>query len=445
MPREKQKRGRRAEEKTRRNEAKRKREEQPVAADEDQSPATKRQKKPSDETGPAPDYIPLEEDAGADGREDYGQEDYGQHDAAPRPGATDTPFYGLLDAEEQEYFSRANDVLELNQFPDAEARRLFLEGVYGEADGKELKVACSQSCSRLLEKLIALSDGAQIRRLFGRFVGHFLHLVQHRFASHVVETLLVYAAPLVSEKGSGKKKRKKASDDDDGDGEEPEMSLAEMVLTVVRELEAHWGYLLTERFASHTIRVLLLVLAGEPVDIASQTSVVASRKKERLGVTGVAAAESSPTEGAITQKRPVPESFEQALRKAMADMTAVLDDTYLRALATHPVGNPVLQVLLTLELSHFGKSTAKDAGSLTRRLIPDESLEEGSPSASFIRGLLYDPVGSRLLETIVRTAPGKTFKSIYRNNIRDRIASTISRTPWTGSCRRSLRCWSGRG
>lgn len=420
MPREKQKRGRRAEEKNRKNEAKRKREEQP-AADDYQPPATKRQK-PSDETDAAPDYIPLEEEGSEEGQGYYQQQD------ASGSGAVDTPFYGLLDTEEQEYFSRANDMLELNQFQDAEERRLFLEGVYEEANGKEFKIACSQSCSRLMEKLISMSDVGQIRRLFGKFVGHFLHLVQHRFASHVVETLLVYAAPFVSDKdgkkGAGKKNKKARGDvDGDGDGEEPEMSLAEMFLKVVGELEAHWGYLLTERFASHTIRVLLLVLAGEPVDIASNTSVVASKKKERLGVTNVAAAESSQTESAITQKRPVPESFENALKKVMKDMTAVLDDTYLRALATHPVGNPVLQVLLTLELSHFGKSNAKDTNSLTRRLIPDESLEEGSQSASFIRGLLYDPVGSRLLETIVRTAPGKIFKNIYKNNIKDRIAS----------------------
>ncbi|KAL2014254.1 hypothetical protein VTN00DRAFT_1779 [Thermoascus crustaceus] len=428
MPREKQKRGRRAEEKNRKNEAKRKREEQPAAADEQQPPATKRQKPSSttDETDAAPDYIPLEHEGG----EEY----YQQQDGSGAGGAGDMPFYGLLDTEEQEYFSRANDMLELNQFQDAEERRLFLEGVYEEANGKELKIACSQSCSRLMEKLISMSDVRQIRRLFGKFVGHFLHLVQHRFASHVVETLLVYAAPGVSEKDSkkgaksaGSKKNKKASGVVDGDGEgegqEPGLSLEEMFLKVVEELEGNWGYLLTERFASHTIRVLLLVLAGEPVDIASNTSVVASKKKERLGVTGVTAAESSQTENAITQKRPVPESFENGLKKVMKDMTAVLDDTYLRALATHPVGNPVLQVLLTLELSHFGKSNAKDTNSLTRRLIPDESLEEGSQSAVFIRGLLYDPVGSRLLETIVRTAPGKIFKNIYKNNIKDRIAS----------------------
>lgn len=336
--------------------------------------------------------------------------------------ANDMPFYGLLDSEEQEYFSKANEVLELNQFHDAEERRLFVDSVYREADGKELKVACSQSCSRLMEKLISLSDMRQIRRLFSKFIGHFLHLVQHRFASHCCETLFINAAPGVTEKISKSKGRKAEVDEEDEP--EPELSLAEMFMKVVEELEGNWGYLLTERFASHTIRVLLFVLAGEPVDLSSTDSVVASRKKERLGIVNTEA----PEEKAAAEKRKVPEVFEATLKKVMNDMVSGLDNTYLRALATHPVGNPVLQVLVFLELSHFGKASAKDPNSIIRRLIPDDDFGENAESSTFVRGLLYDPVGSRLLETIIKSMPGKLFKSLYKNIIRDRIGSLARNT-----------------
>lgn len=400
MPREKQKRGRRAEEKSQKDASKRKRDEAP----EDFAP--KRLKSGDEvEDAPmqeAPDYIPLDEN----------------YDHEQRPN-DDMPFYGLLDTQEQEYFSQANEILELNQFQDAEERRLFVESVYREAMGKELKLACSQSCSRLVEKLITSSDIRQVRRLFDKFNGHFLHLVQHRFASHCCETLFVHAAPGVTHKTSKPKKNKEA-DEMEEDEDEPQRTLAEMFMGVVEELQGNWGYLLTERFASHTIRVLLLVLAGEPVDVASNDSVVASRKKEKHGIP---TATETQDESTITQKRNVPESFEETLKHIMKDMVSVLDDTYLRALATHPVGNPILQVLVYLELSHFGKSNAKESNSITRRLIPDENLEEGSESASFVRGLLYDAVGSRLLETIVRYMPGKLFKILYKNVIRDRIGS----------------------
>ncbi|KAL4754001.1 hypothetical protein BDW72DRAFT_201004 [Aspergillus terricola var. indicus] len=403
MPRENQKRGRRATEKAKKEVSKRKRDEGI------EEPTLKRLKPSADEDNAVTagaDYIPLE-----------GEEHDDQH-ATRAP--EEMPFYGLLDSEEQEYFSRANEMLELNQFGDAEERRLFVDSVFREARGKELKIACSQSCSRLMEKLISVSDIYQIRRLFNKFIGHFLTLVQHRFASHCCERLFISAAPGVTQKASKLKSKKDDDIDMDEDEDpEPELSLAEMFMKVVEELQGNWGYLLTERFASHTIRVLLLVLAGEPVDVSSNDSVVASRKKERLGVVGGETQENNP----LGEKRSVPESFEATLKKVMQDMVSVLDDTYLRALATHPVGNPVLQVLVRLELSHFGKSSAKQPTSIIKRLIPNENFEEDSETTRFIRGLLYDPVGSRLLETLVRCMPGKMFKSLYRNYLREQMSS----------------------
>lgn len=101
----------------------------------------------------------------------------------------DSQFYGLLTDEEAEYFRNADEVLESNQFNDAEERGLFISNVYREADGKELKIANSQGCSRLLEKLVLLSTPGQLKRLWRVFSGHFLNLVQHRFASHCCEVL----------------------------------------------------------------------------------------------------------------------------------------------------------------------------------------------------------------------------------------------------------------
>ena len=81
------------------------------------------------------------------------------------------PFFGMLDDDEQEYFKRADDMLEMNEFGDEEERKLFLANVYREADGKELKIAQSQSCSRLTERLIQLSNPSQLKSLFQKFSG----------------------------------------------------------------------------------------------------------------------------------------------------------------------------------------------------------------------------------------------------------------------------------
>lgn len=143
MPREQQKRGRR-------EEKKRKREQ------ENDGSLSKRRKSEDDIDA----EIIVDNDQQIDGA-----------DYVPIVGPGEIPFYGLLDEEEQEYFKRADSMLELNQFNDDEERGLFLANVYKEANGKELKIANSQSCSRLMERLILMSTPDQLKALFQKFSG----------------------------------------------------------------------------------------------------------------------------------------------------------------------------------------------------------------------------------------------------------------------------------
>jgi hypothetical protein len=95
----------------------------------------------------------------------------------------DKAFFGVLDEQEQEYFKNADAILEANDFPDPEQRDLFLANVYCEADGKELKIAQSQSCSRLMERLIQLSSPSQLKNLFQKFSGKYVALASHSQSS----------------------------------------------------------------------------------------------------------------------------------------------------------------------------------------------------------------------------------------------------------------------
>ena len=52
-------------------------------------------------------------------------------------------------------------------------RKLFLANIFKEAEGKELKIACSQS-SRTLERLIMLSSPSQLKDLFSAFNGQYV-------------------------------------------------------------------------------------------------------------------------------------------------------------------------------------------------------------------------------------------------------------------------------
>jgi len=160
MPRENKKRGRRGEEKKRKHE-----DAALVDGDVENVDASKRQKISDDDNNiedftEQHDYQPLENGA------------YDSHHGEPyQAESEDRPFFGMLDEEEQEYFRKADDMLETNQFGDNEERDLFLANVYREAEGKELKLANSQSCSRLMERLIQLSSPQQLKKLFQKFHG----------------------------------------------------------------------------------------------------------------------------------------------------------------------------------------------------------------------------------------------------------------------------------
>ena len=246
-------------------------------------------------------------------------------------------------------------------------------------------------------------------------VHSFLHLVQHRFASHCCEALFLQAAPIVNQELIAPLDEGKQSQDD-GD---VYVSMENLFLYTLNELEGNLGYLMSDQFASHPLRILLVVLSGMPIAAASSSSVLQSKKKEHISVTG---GKSMRTEE-NTEARIVPDSFHTALEKMMAGAVAGLDTRYLRVLATHPIANPVLQLLLELELTSSGKQSAKDLKSLFRKLIPDDTLEERSDSASFINNLVYDTIGSRLLEVIITYVPGKTFKALYNSSFRDKIGT----------------------
>ena len=322
-------------------------------------------------------------------------------------------FFGNLDDEEQEMFKRAHTLLDLpvgsgpDAFPDEEAKHLFLENlIWKEADGRELKLACSQSCSRLLEEVMLLASPEQLRRLFIKFRGNFLHLVQHRFASHCCETLFLRASPFVNEEQDGNE----AKPQSDTLQESP--SMEQLFIDVVEELTPNLGFLISDRFGSHVLRTLLVIFSGRPLSQLLLTS----KKVYKTQVEG-------------PQKddcyRAVSASFSEALHRVVSAMTASLDETSLHILATHPVGSPLLQLLIDLELTASGRRATKTPGSLYSRLLPDDPSQEGSQSMIFINHLLFDVIGSRLLELIFQKAPDKTFKHLYNAAIQPRLKSII--------------------
>lgn len=406
-----------------RDERKQKRNDQTDANDDNSS--SKRRRLNNDDENPNGDYnnannIPVVE------------HDYGASAAAAAAGQQfEKEFFGMLSEDEQEYFRGVDEMLETDDFESAEERRSYLNGVFAEARDKALKLACSQSCSRLMERLILMSNTRQKKMLFGAFAGHFLNLIQHRFASHCCETLFLQSAPIVTQELSGERDDMPAEGDDVPDDEKTLPYMEELFLLTLDELEGQLGFLLTDRFASHTIRVFLIILSGRPLEQSATKSLIHSKKKEKIA-TGWGTREADQLE---TQLRAVPSSFTLATSKIISDVVTGMSPTELRVLATHPTGNPVLQLMLELDISHNTKSAVANEKSedgdgmmLLWQLLPGgpSALKEPtSPACEFINSMLYDPIGSRLLETLVTNAPGRLFKAMYKQLFKERIHSFL--------------------
>ncbi|RFU36225.1 hypothetical protein B7463_g143, partial [Scytalidium lignicola] len=405
MPKENKKRGRREQKKLKRS------------RDEDEDEVNVRKRQKSQEPQQELDLIAVDNVEGLEGAPAEIPYDGTDNWEGGEEGASQRPFYGNLEDEEQEYFRHSDELLELNDFPSDEERSLFLANVYREAEGKELKLACSQSCSRLMERLILLSNPDQKKKLFGKFSGNFLHLVQHRFASHCCETLFIQSAPIVTQDLTEEVETEPQPTDSK---DEIYVSMENLFLYTLNELEGHMPFLLTDRFASHTLRVLLVVLSGKPLEKGSTRSLLQSKKKEKIEINHFDA------DSAIfsLHQRSVPESFQFAIDKIISDTVATMDTSFIKILATHPTGNPSLQLLLELELTNSAtKKNLPSQKTIISALLPDDITSPESESATFVNGIIYDPIGSRLLETIVAFAPGKLFKQIYRTTFKDRIAA----------------------
>ncbi|KAI0438285.1 pumilio-family RNA binding repeat domain-containing protein [Xylaria telfairii] len=394
-----------------REERKKKRQQDEVVRDESTQTAKRRRR--NEDEGDVGDQAPAF---------DHGHEQ-SQPQAAGGLLPTEREFFGMLSDQEQEYFRSVDEQLDIDNFPSQEERQLFLASVFTEAQGKELKLACSQSSSRLMERLILMSNTRQKKKLFEQFAGHFLNLVQHRFASHCCETLFLQSAPVVSRELGGDRDDMPTEDDDLD--EKPLPYMEELFLLALDELEGRLSFLLTDRFASHTLRVLLLILSGRPLDQAQTKSLVHSKKKEKISAPWKF---SSGAEG-DGQLRVVPNSFNLATKKIIADTVSGMSPTELRVLATHPTGNPVLQLLLELDIAINSKS-ADESGEMTLlwHLLPGApaSLKDATTQASdFVNSMLYDAIGSRLLETLIVHCPGKVFKVLYKQILEPRMHSLL--------------------
>lgn len=330
-------------------------------------------------------------------------------DASKEPNT----FFGLVDTTELDYFKQAEATLNANAFESEGDRAGFVASVLEEAKGKELKLVTNQICSKLIERLILRSTDEQLKQLFKAFNGHFLSLIYHKYSSHCVETLLVRTAALIE-----KELLNPTSNYADGEY----VSMENLFLFFLNEIKPNLKDMIIHQYASHTLRLVILIVAGKELPSTTVSNSTLRSKKSKIARKMIEIKDNEDFDRAFQ----VPSSFKDELKSLLDSIKSKLDTKTAREYAIHKVASPVLQLLIQVE-----GIVDRDRSIWHLVFLKDEE-EADSTEGAFVEYLLSDPVGSHFFENTIRDQRIKYVERLYRLYMKDRILKLAKRDT-TGS------------
>ncbi|KAF5388249.1 hypothetical protein D9615_000027 [Tricholomella constricta] len=341
--------------------------------------------------------------------------------------------FGYVDADVKAYFRTVDvqmrdwqegDQDDAGQDTDPnEERRLFFLAALTEMGGKEKQLATDPDCSVILERM-AYSMDDFVRRVFvDSLTGSFEALLQHRFASHVCQTLFMVAKHTISRESRGIFPTIPESSDH---GEL--RTLTQLVLDTAEELLPTFTTLIMDPFASHVIRALLILLSPNLVPSDNSAQPVLRSKKSAAWKAKQGPMKSVFTEekgkGKEAPPKSMPTEFRQLARRFVEALRADLGENEVRALAANKVASPSLQLLLEVEAD---QGMASDRDSLMDRVtvgIVTACRNDVNPTvepSDYLNTLLRDPTSSHLLETIVSRSPDDVFVILWTTYFKGKL------------------------
>lgn len=335
------------------------------------------------------------------------------------PSGVPNTFFGLVDSNELDYFKQAESTLNINAFDSDEDRQGFINSVLEEAQGKELKLVTNQICSKLMERLILFANNKQLKKIFKQFLNHFVSLAFHKYSSHVLETLLVRSAALI-EKELAQTEEDKHDEEEEGEEEKDDVPMEDLFISMLNEFKPHLTTMIDHLYASHVLRLLLLILAGKELPSTTTSNSTLRSKKSKIARKMIEIKDNEDFNRAFQ----TPESFKNELREYCQTISAGLDTKSARELSIHKIGSPVLQLLVQFE-------GLVDRERTFWHLIFCKDLEgKDSTEESFVEYLLSDSVGSHFLESIIKNdgARPKYLERLYKLYMKDRVLKLAKRS-----------------
>lgn len=352
---------------------------------------------------------------------------YDNDDTISSSGGSSDPqmFFGVLDREELEYFKQIESTLSMDAFESPDEKYHLIANVLQEAKGKELKLVTSQICSKLMERVILDSDDIQLKSIFKTFNGFFYNLSCHKYASHVLETLFVRSAALIE------KELLTPSFDENIESEDGEVfsSMENMFLFMLNELRPHLREMASHQYASHSLRLLILILSSKTLPSSTKNNSTLRSKKSKIARKMIDIKDNSD----FNKVYQTPESFKIELRdlvntmyKSYTNNAATRSEinptviTKFRELCVDKVASPVVQLLIQVE-GIFDRDRA------IWRLVFNTNDEKDAKEESFLEYLLSDPVGSHFLQNVIGFARLKYVERLYHLYMRERITKLAKR------------------
>lgn len=331
-----------------------------------------------------------------------------------------TVFYGLVDSEEIEYFKQAESTLNADTFDSDEERAGFIRSVLEEARGKELKLVTNQICSKLMERLVLFASGRQLKHIFHQFSNHFTALAHHKYSSHVIETLLVRSAAYVEKELANDDAAEEEQDDSIEDQVITSTTMEAMFIKMLGELSSHWYSMMLHQYASHVMRLIILILSGKELPSSTMANSTLRSKKSKVARKMIEIKDNEDFNRAFQ----VPPSFKDELKKVVNEVTAKLDAETARSLAIHKVASPVLQLIIKVE-GIFDRDRA-----VWHLLFMPEKEGKNPKEEAFVEYLLSDSVGSHFLEAIIKNdgARMKYIERLYKLYMKDRVTKLANRS-----------------
>ncbi|KAH9810361.1 armadillo-type protein [Melampsora americana] len=307
----------------------------------------------------------------------------------------------------------ADRLEEAGEEDEEDERNLLLRSALEELSGHELSLAADPETSVILERLIYSMDDFAKRVLADRFMGHFLDLISHRHASHVVQTLLALSAPVLAREAQGKPEQSNSKVDDHDHGDLPAMYL--LLVQACEDVMPNMQSLSEHPTAAHVLLTLFLLVSGKPVSTEHARSRKSAKWRSKQGHLRSVfhrdpADEKEMSDGPLPVPAPLKKMGNKLYETIKSKWCQALG-VGTRAAACNPATNTLLQILVGLE---FDKGEAEKPGSMVDNLLDGLITSEGTQTRSeFVETCLRDTTASHVMECIISRLSPNCFSQFY--------------------------------